>query len=94
MPRLVLPCSHQPADDVENAQFRRQINVALGRSHSQRTPRRDVSFRVQQGVMLEKNQRPQLFASSSARSKPSGGGVGVDEMLSSSRYDMYVLYVC
>ena len=82
VPRLVLPCS-QTGDDVGNAQFRRQINVALGRSHSQRTPRRDVSFRVQQGVRLEKQQRPQLFASSSARIKPSGGGV--DGMLSSPR---------
>lgn len=70
---------------MENAQFRRQINVALGRSHSQRTPRRDVSFRVQQGVRLEKQHRPQLFESSSARIKSSGGGVEVDGMLSSSR---------
>lgn len=85
MPRLILPCS-QAGDDLGGQQFRRQINVALGRSHSQRTPRRDVSFRVEQGVRLEKQHRPQLFASSSARSKPSDGGVEVDAMLSSSRY--------
>lgn len=83
IPRLVLPCSQEAGgDDVGNPQFRRQINVALGRAHSQRTPRRDVSFHVKQGVRQEK-QRPLLLGSSSARTNPSSGEV--DGVFSSVR---------
>lgn len=59
VPRLALPCPETGVrpDDVGSPTFRRQLTVALGRSHSQRTPRRDVIFRIHQGSMVEKKQK-------------------------------------
>lgn len=68
VPRLLLPRSDTTTvagatstvteDDPSDPRFRRQLTVALGRSHSQRTPRRDVVFNVRQGRMLEKQTGP------------------------------------
>lgn len=69
VPKITLPSTDgKSAGNVENAAFRRQLPVALGRSHSQRTPRKDVIFSVRQGTMLEK-QRFHVLGSSPATKK-------------------------
>lgn len=71
MPRLVLPCPETAEEEgdtgggIDTPAFRRQINVALGRSHHQRTPRRDVIFNVKHGKMVEKQRAPLAMESSS-----------------------------
>lgn len=68
VPRLLLPrpeatnavTGNTITENLSDPRFKRQLNVALGRSHSQRTPRRDVVFSVRQGSMLEKQRRPLL----------------------------------
>lgn len=67
-PKIALPFTDgQSAGDVKNAAFKRQLPVALGRSHSQRTPRKDVIFSVQQGIMFEKQRFPVLGSSPATR---------------------------
>lgn len=76
VPRLSLPRpeatnnavgTNTSKEDLSDPRFRRQLNVALGRSHSQRTPRRDVVFSVRQGSMLEKQRRPLLVGAAGRR---------------------------
>jgi len=60
VPRLALPCPDGTATgpEVETPAYYRQINVALGRSHSKQTPRRDVVFGLEHGTMVEKQRVP------------------------------------
>ena len=61
VPRLNLDFPRElKSKEDDDASFKRQIIVALGRSHSQRTPRRDVIFHVNQGTRLEKQRFPVL----------------------------------
>lgn len=67
VPRLVLP----NAEKANSPALRRQITVALGTSHRQRSARRDVIFHVRHGGMLEK-QRPSARVSATARGHDKG----------------------
>lgn len=60
MPRLALPNPDAVATgaEVDTPAYNRQINVALGRSHSKQTPRRDVIFGLKHGGMVEKQRVP------------------------------------
>ncbi len=59
VPRLALPFPDGAAPGaVDTPAYNRQINVALGRSHSKRTPRRDVIFGLKHGGMVEKQRVP------------------------------------
>lgn len=76
VPRLAFPSAEAAAagGEIDSPAFRRQINVALGRSHSQRTPRRDVVFNVKHGRMVESQKKvPLAMGSSSRMTTPSGG---------------------
>lgn len=76
VPRLALPSPGTSAagEDIDTPAFRREINVALGRSHSQRTPRRDVIFNVKHDRMVENQKVPLAMGSSSARMTTLSGG--------------------
>lgn len=83
VPRLALPCPETAeggtGGGTDTPTFRRQINVALGRSHHQRTPRRDVIFNVKHGNMVEKQRAPLAMESSSFSAETttlSGGSDG------------------
>ena len=80
VPRLALPSPGTVAagDEIGTPAFRRQINVALGRSHSQRTPRRDVIFNMKHGSMVENQRVPLAMGSSSARTTTLSGGCDHD----------------
>lgn len=93
VPRLALPSPEivgAPCNDVDSPAFRRQINVAIGRAHSQRTPRRDVIFRVERGGMVEKQRIPLAMESSvrTGGSTQHGAGDGHDlsETMCTPRY--------
>lgn len=60
VPRLALPYPDAVGTgaEVDTPMFSRQINVALGRSHSKRDPRRDVIFNLKHGSMVEKQKVP------------------------------------
>lgn len=78
VPRLTLPSTEAVVGKgVESPTFRRQINVALGRMHSQRTPRRDAVFHIEDGGMVEKHRQPLATAksmSSRTTAQPGEGG--------------------
>lgn len=89
VPKLLLPSAEPGGDDSDCPTFRRQINVALGRSHSQRTARRDVIFGIRQGGMVEK-QRPLLMGLLSHRTREQGNDGDASNMGSqTSRYEAF-----
>lgn len=75
VPRLVLPTPEEERDPT----FYRQITLALGTAHRQRSARRDVIFHVRHGRMLEKEQkRPSAALVSATARTPHGKGSAID----------------
>lgn len=76
VPRLALPSPGRVStgEELDSPAFKRQITVALGRSHSQRSPRRDVIFNVRHGSMVEKQRVPLAKGPSYDRMMTLSGG--------------------
>lgn len=70
--------------------------MALGRAHTQRTPRRDVVFNVKHGSMVEKRRVPLAMASSACAREMMqrgvrGGDEAFDSIISTPRYLLFSL---
>lgn len=69
VPRLALPTPEEERDPA----FFRQITLALGTAHRQRSARRDVVFHVRHGRMLEKEHKRHSAALISATARTHHG---------------------